>query len=73
MMIILNDIHNVSKKEFVAQEANFQKQNYKFQYTVCTLLKAFGCCRILVHSELGPHGGSVEYISLFTSTSGNNC
>ena len=28
-----------SKKEFVAQEANFHKQNYKFQYTVRKLHK----------------------------------
>ena len=31
----------VSKREFVAREANFHKQNYKFQYTVLKLHKSF--------------------------------
>ena len=34
-------VNGVSKKEFVAQEANFHKQNYKFQYTVLKLHKSF--------------------------------
>ena len=33
-------IYFVSKKEFAAQEANFHKQNYKFQYTVRKLHKS---------------------------------
>ena len=47
--------HNTvfNKKEFVAQETNFHKQNYKFQYTVLKLHKAFSCCCSLVHNELG--------------------
>ena len=36
-----NKLFGVSKKEFVAQEANFHKQNYKFQYTVLKLHKSF--------------------------------
>ena len=36
-----NFITGVSKKEFVAQEANFHKQNYRFQYTVRKLHKSF--------------------------------
>ena len=31
----------ISKKEFVTQEANFHKQNYKFQYSVLKLHKSF--------------------------------
>ena len=36
-----NFITGVSKKKFVAQEAIFHKQSYKFQYTVRKLHKSF--------------------------------